>query len=512
MSNEKEMNLSDLAKFASANHGEVIPSDTVETVDEANLPNNPEVITTDNDEPTIVFGTTRKEEEAKIEMARQVEETTHSRPKVSPIKFEDEDALATPNMPEKIEIAPSVDPSEVKTYVKSLIMSGFSPEEANTAAKAHFDKKSVEDAAKTTASEDAVVGVIEINKKDASSEVLGLTEDEHKKLQKVQSIRLVVVEDADLKTIKVDPIKSEHKANYIRSIDGSLSKYGVPLPILGDFVSFRGAQIIQLANAISYEDDKIEEVINKKASLIYDKLIDGGFLKKFGENGKVIMSYSDFANIYPYADIDMGLFGILCASSMEENSSSMKCPNCDTTWDEKYNVKTLLQMDGLSDQYKQRYEDILTSRGNAEAIKDLYDQMHKARRYKSPFTQNIYDVSYPTVARASQIMKRIDQNDQVAVYDSALAIYMNQILVYNPSSDSYVSVPESEPDVMMQTIMTICDEDIQLLLDQIAKELVYSPKFAIHATCPNCKKEHVVDVGIEQLVFLKAQDSSKEIH
>src|SRR5699024_458620 len=101
------------------------------------------------------------------------------------------------------------------------------------------------------------LGVITIDKTQDTND-LSLTTEEHKKLEKVHKIRLIMVEDADLANITIERPDEEHKADYVKSIDGSVSKYSVPLPMMGDFVTFKGAQIIQMVNIINYEDARID--------------------------------------------------------------------------------------------------------------------------------------------------------------------------------------------------------------------------------------------------------------
>lgn len=481
----------------------------------------------DLDQPAIIIGTPIAQTKPDEVPYPHLPSTTveHSVQNATPIKIEDDSILGTVNpvtlSDEELEaLAPNMPDTERKrvadkllldkaTYIKKLIMSGFTPDEAEEAAAANI-KKGISSADAEYQAAHPTNAVIEINKTTGVSD-LGLTQEEHNKLQKVRTIKLITVEDVELKSIKVKPIDAAHKVDYIRSIDNSLSQYSVPLPMLGDFISFRGAQIVQLANAIEYEDNKLDESITRKANLIYDKIISGTLVKKNDENNKVTLSYAEFVNLFPYQDLDMALFGILCASSTEESSTVLHCNACGHDWDQKYNLKTLLQMDGLSDDIKQRYDDILSHRSDHTTLQKMHNDMKAARRYKSPFTNNIYDITYPTIARAVNILRKIDQEDSVQVYNSALALYMNALYIYDAKMDDYLMIDENEVDTMLSTILTLPDDDIQMLLAQAQKEISYTPSFAIKTACPACKKTHTINVGIDQLVFLKAQDSLKAI-
>lgn len=340
---------------------------------------------------------------------------------------------------------------------------------------------------------------------------LGLTQEEHAKLQKVKKVQLVLLEDADLLNIELEHPSEEHKSDYIKSIEGSISKYSVPLPMLGDFVSFNGAQIIQMMNIIQFEDSNLVENINLKASLIYDKISDASILKKFNEHGKSVMSYIEFTNKFPYQDIDMALFGILCASSMEDSVTSLTCQSCNHTWSQTYNLKSLLKMDDMPEYYKSRTEEILANKSNPLELRRLYEERHKVMRYKSPFTNNIYDLSYPSIARATDILSRIDEKDAAMMYLSAIALYMNQILIYNAKTGKYVPISIEEVKLMLDTMKNLPNEDINLLTKMIREKLAYSVKFMMDVECPSCHKKANPEISINDLIFLKAQDFEAEI-
>ena len=413
----------------------------------------------------------------------------------------------TPDMPEDERIKRGVPLlKEFETIMKDLIVNfGLTPEEAKTGAMNRVKNNIKDDYAKYMEA-NPNLGVITIDKTQDTND-LSLTTEEHKKLEKVHKIRLIMVEDADLANITIERPDEEHKADYVKSIDGSVSKYSVPLPMMGDFVTFKGAQIIQMVNIINYEDARIDEIINNKASLIYEKLVGGSVLKKINESTKDKITYMEFINRFPYQDIDLALYAIVCASAMEESSTSLTCEACSHTWDQKYSTKALLKLDNISDAYKQRVDDILGHKGDEEFLTKLYNDRRKARRFKSPFTSNIYDMSYPTVARATNLLRKIDQNDAVMNYISAIGLYLSRILIYNPSKNSYVEISAEEVDLMLDTLQTLTNEDMNMLANQIRDDFFYRAEFAMEVECPSCHKKSTLPLNIENLIFLMAQDS-----
>jgi len=421
-------------------------------------------------------------------------------------------AELAPEMPEEERIkrcTPLL--NEFEKIMKDLIVNfGLSPEDAKTGAMNRV-KNNIRDNYEEYMKENPNLGVITIDKTQDAND-LSLTTEEHQKLERVKKIRLVMVEDADLANITIERPDEKHKSDYVKSIDGTVAKYSVPLPMLGDFVAFKGAQIIQMVNIINYEDARIDEIINNKASLIYEKLVDGSILKKFNNNrNNDKMTYMEFINKFPYQDIDMALYAIVCASAMEESSTSLTCESCSHTWDHKYNIKSLLKLDDLSEYYKDRVDKIIANKGNDAVLRQMYDDRRKARRYRSPFTNNVYDMSYPTVARATNLLKRINQEDNVMSYISAIALYLSRILIYNPKKNSYIEINADETDLMLETMQTLTNDDMNMLASQIRDDFFYRATFAMDVECPSCHKKSTLPLNIENLIFLMAQDSMVEI-
>lgn len=421
-----------------------------------------------------------------------------------------QEIMPTLEVEERVKIAkPILDTKD--SIVKDLIINGgLTPDEAKLAVNNQLRKK-IDEAYKNHAVKaNDEVGTVMINKTDDPNN-LGLTKEEHLKLEKVKKVRLVVVEDMDLANITIERPAEEHKADYVKSIEGSLSKYSVPMPMFGDFLSFRGAPMIQLVNTVNYEDARIDEIISTKASLIYEKLIGGCVMQKYDSVGKNTLSYNEFANKFAYQDIDMALYGILCASSMEENSTSLTCQSCSHQWMQNYNLKSLLKLDGLSDLFKGRVDEVLKYKSNDIEMRKLYEGMRKAKRFKSPFTNNIYDLSYPTIARATNLLKRINPDDDVMTYLSAVALYLSRILIYNEAKGTYVEITADETPLLLETMKSLSNEDINMLTTQIREDLYYTTQFILHARCPECGKESDIPVNIEHLIFLTARDSMVEI-
>ena len=308
-------NLQDLARRAAEANGEIEHFNTVETAPKT-TPMQPEYH--EDDVPTVFIGSPNpsiqnEPNEPEFPTAPTGDSVTTNTSTPKPIMpdlsevdmsinpqqagmSDKEIAEIAPHLPDELRSKVTTDLlSEKSKYKKQLILDGFTPEEAETAAENKF-KKDIEKTDTNYAKENPEIGVIRMDKTDTAKEDLKLTPDEHDKLVTTKAIKLVLVEDAELKNIDIENVSTERKVDYIRNLEGSLSKYSVPVPIYGDYMSFRGAQLIQLANLESRDDDRLEDDLNRRASLIYSKLIGGTLIKKSDNSGKTIMNYQEFCN------------------------------------------------------------------------------------------------------------------------------------------------------------------------------------------------------------------------
>lgn len=398
--------------------------------------------------------------------------------------------------------------SEVFKYKKELMINqGFTSDEANNAAKNRFQRNAV------TANTEYVeknpkLGIVEVSK--INEDQLEFTSEEHDKLQKVKSIKLVIVENQELEVLNIKKdFKEEYLGKYMREIDGSLCHYTTPLPIFGDMVTFNGAQTMQLVSVVSHDDDEISEVLERKATLIYDRLGYGNILTKYDGKGNISMSYNEFINTFMYQDIDIALYAIIVASSMEYSETELKCsePSCKAPFKQKYNMKKLLQPDML-EYFKNRFEEILSNRNSTEIMEKLHNETSRVIRVKSNFTNNVYDMEFPTIGKAISHYKAVDTTNPQAVYNSTIGLYINVLYIYDAKDNTHIPVKGKD---ILSVFGSIPQVDIELLSNYIENHMSFIPKFKLTSKCTKCGKEMVNELSIDQMVFLRAQDSSIQI-
>lgn len=406
---------------------------------------------------------------------------------------------------------------EIAEYKKKLILkAGMTPEEAATAAKNRAKKKSVEHNQEYQQEHpEAVILEIDKSKEDDVQKILD--EDTKAKIVTARAIKLMVVENKDLETIQVKPKDKKLSVGHLRDISESLSHYSVPLLGFGDYATFIGAQSGLLAAAISEENEHVLVTLQKKAELLYRQFRGGTYQgrTKLNDKGEVIpMTFEEFCNWYRFDDVVMGLYAIVVASSMEETESSIDCPSCRRQFNIKYNNKALLDLSGVSDTLKKRVTDIDEARVSREAMEKIHEECSVNHRFKSPFTENIYELGNPTIAEARKRFVEINnakEDFEMTGKASDLFLYVNKIWIKDNDGEYYLVDGTEDPVELAQALPELHEVDIQLLWNWF-NEMHDSPAFKIHTKCPYCGREATDLLSPDEMLFLQARASLVEIH
>lgn len=419
-----------------------------------------------------------------------------------------------PDMPEAKRVAflSEINP-EIEEYRKELMINdGFTSREATQAARNRFKRKAA-DANSKYLEDNPKVGIIEIDAKN--QETFEVPEEFENKLHKVHALKLVIVENKELETLNIlkrDEDKKKYKTRLFRGLNHSLSHYSVPMPCMGDYITFNGAQTLSLVSAAAMDDDTIYESLMKKANLIYSQIFDGTCFHKYDEQGDLIVNFSDFCNTFKYDDVDMAIYGIAVASSMEVSEADVKCVNnaCKRNFNAKYNIKTLLSLEDVNEYYKNRIELIDSYRNQPEKLQQLIDDHNKELRVKSPVTENVYTLSFPSISRALKIFEHFNGEDIKQYGTIMCATYLSEIFIYDEEENGYHEVDMDDIDEVTAILTNIPQIDLNMVSKQLTDRL-YVPKFVFKTKCPHCKNENTETLNIDQLLFLKARDTSMEI-
>lgn len=406
---------------------------------------------------------------------------------------------------------------DIKKYKKELILDyGMTPEEANAAALSRVKAKAIE-ADRKWAEEHPNGVIVTINKEQEKN--LTFSEDEKAKMLHANAIKLVVVDSTALETIRIIEDKTIKKMSHLRDISGAMSHYSVPLLSSGDFATFRGAQTSALLNAITDKDDTWMDMLEKKASVVF-RYFDGATVHsklKLNDKGEEIpITYEDFCNWFHYGDLDIALYAIVVASSMEQTKSTYRCQNreCNQFFDITYNNKSMLDLSNLPEVYKNRISEIDDNRNSMEKLGLVVEKCGQYTRVMSPFSKNIFELHSPTIADArARVAGALAVMDQYNALNLFLLLYAKKIYFYDAASDAYIPPfdTDEDPAEAYKAIENLHQVDLDLINMWINENLFYQPEFKLSVTCPHCKRSAVDNLSVNSMLFLLARASSTEI-
>lgn len=400
---------------------------------------------------------------------------------------------------------------DLKKYRTNLIVNeGMTPEEADEATKnrmKHLGTKLNNE----WIDQHPHTGVITINKED--SDKLALTPEEHDKLVTTKSIKLVCVENKELETLKVidAPTVTKDKLLYIRKSNNAGARYSLPMPIFGDYVTFHGATARSLMQeGIDREKETTLQALERKAQFVYDHFIGGHLMNKYNENGVTMIDFNEFCNRFPWFDIDLAIYGIYVASSPETYTGAITCSFCNEQFDYDFHADKMLITDDFSDNIKKSIDNILQNVTNEEGLKKIHDNNMSAIRMKSPKTNNIYSIQTPTISKARSVFnfKDNDTDNDIGMIVDLLII--REMWIWIPENQAYIHIEPNEQELMYQILKDLNEYDYQLI-SKFLPDYIYVPRFGARTKCPKCDHDLVLQTGIDELVFLLAQDITAEI-
>lgn len=421
---------------------------------------------------------------------------------------------------------------EIKAYRRDLIVNeGLTPDEADKAAKNRVTTSAKNEVAEFY-KDHPEIAVIEVKAEDADK--IDFTPEQESKLEIVKRIKLVKIEDESLSTLKIKDVKDrKEKFSIVHRASSSLAHYDLPFYNACDYMTFNGANILQLSTAISgeYDDEgkNIEPVVSmlqKRAQFLYDHFNNSTLHEKYDIDGNIIFTYEDFINWFKYDDLDTGLYAIYVASSTEMITSAFNCFSaaCTSTlpagearkgkaFEATYNSKGIISFENAGDHEKEVLDAILGAKNNIDAMKKVRDKYLTKFRARSTFTNNVYEFSAPTINDALITYEASgiepDTNDH---YINIYAMWTRAIYVYSGDDENgepeYIEISDIED--IIEYYRGIVETE-RAIINYTLDTNTYYPMFRIKTKCPNCGNESSIALSVSDLVFLRHRSVEAEI-
>ena len=353
-----------------------------------------------------------------------------------------------------------------------------------------------------------------INVPAEAADKIEFSEAQQQKIEKSSKIQLVQVEKKELGTLKIKNVnKKENKLNFIEKMNNKfISTYSTPLPLTGEFATFRGALLIELLQARVENGEMLQETVNKKASLAYKHYVEG-VIHKIKEDGRTIMTYNDFVNKFRYHDLDLMMYAITCASSGPMTVSDLTCSKCGEVFTHEFSVSSLLVTDNFPKKIRDLYEDIIKHRSQLSYIESIQKEHDELLRVQSPITKNIYDIGAPSIARAVSLLNSINPDDPTDIYILALALFTHSVFVYDETDGEYVPFTDEESDGNYDDLISVLKMMPQgelTMLHDVSVEMSYTAEFIMKSKCPHCGTDLVNNIPINDLVFFVTPETPVE--
>lgn len=337
---------------------------------------------------------------------------------------------------------------------------------------------------------------------------LGLTEEEHEKLKLASSITLNEVETIDLATIKVKPFDRK-KININKIIKKTTSplKTNIVLPMSGYVAVMKGCSVYDLMNLFR-DKNNIASSFQTKWSVIYDN-IESTSLGK--------MSFNDFLLNTAFSDLNMFIYGILCATYTKEDTYTVACANdkCMNKIAHKYSMKSLLRAEQFSDRALALIDGAINNSYTKDDAKAWHEQapVMVAKRIKLPESGIIVTLqiksAYDMINNTAMNLDDLSAMDKEKYQDASL-ISLTVSEMYIPDEGEYYKLTDSTE--VIKAIYQLSELDNKVLI-KLVNELNegLDIEFGLaKVKCDKCGEEYAsIPVDMDSILFQKYQRAIK---
>lgn len=421
---------------------------------------------------------------------------------------------------------------EMTTFSKNLIKNqGFTPDEAMSAAIKRASKRAKEENDRFKFDNPETVE-IRVNKTDADKLVID-PEDESK-VHKSAAIKLIEVEDKELKHLKIRRRDSKSNISIMQMNTCALNRYTVPCINTVDMCTFAGTSSYNLVQNVFSDNDTPYDRYAKQIAFVYDRFISSATKNKYGALGNTVMTLEDFSNWFLFPDLQAALYAIYVASSTEMLTSKIKCldPDCKDideketdpnkrtiahTYDYTYNCKELMDFSEMPEEFKMIKTQIERYAGRYDDMKQLQENQQSAHRYKSSMTLNVYDIQVPSCARALEFQKFIKEDDEDHMSESwaNVAMYIHAAYIYTGENDEdgnpIYYEPITDAEELYHLVENVVEPEFQLFYKKFIPKRAFIYSFKLKTKCDKCGRSNDAVVDVPTLVFLKARGTEAVI-
>ena len=335
--------------------------------------------------------------------------------------------------------------------------------------------------------------------------VINFTDEEREKLERSKKIKLEEVETVSLNTIRTKKLKKTKLDNLIKKVTSSC-KSNIVLPASGYTAVMRGCSAHELINLIKGAGSNNTLLdLQTKWSLIYDK-IESTSLGK--------MEYNEFLLNTASIDMNVFIYGILCATYPDEDTIPLTCQTCKCDFQHSYTIGSLIRAEKMTDKLKELVMTAVDSSVTEEMSKEAHEKAPVSinTRIKLPVSGFIIDLQVQSAYDfINKTAKDLTSDSREEKYETAVIMSTGVNKIYIPDPDEEGSYFEIDGSMdIVKTIYSLSDTDNDILTNLVNNTLDgMTFEFGLmDITCPKCKHfTATIPMDLESVLFYKYQQS-----
>lgn len=275
----------------------------------------------------------------------------------------------------------------------------------------------------------------------------------------------------------------------------------------GYSASFKGCGALALATIIPDESGIIDW--HKRFALCYDNLVDTSIGK---------LSFNDFCARTHINDLPNMLFAILRASDPDENMISLECAGCGRTYEQKYKLSELLDLDSITDDMSERIDEIMSN----ESIKEKAMEIHQASpvmtskyvQFDQGYQKVIMELKAPNATTFIEITPHMTYLiEKYSKFVAGILPYIAGVyLIFTPEgSDKEETYHITDVDSIAEILRDLDKTCIQAIGKTLENVKEYdSPTYSFKGSfkCPHCGRlETKIPCTVDSLIFYKVEQA-----
>lgn len=353
--------------------------------------------------------------------------------------------------------------------------------------------------------EDFEKAVVVIDKINAGN--LEFTDEEHKKLERVNKIRVEEVEVVQLSQIKRRRSKPGSVEKLLKRTPTSIRTTNVVLPASGYVATVAGCTPHEL---MTLQADNQNNLLREQTiwSTIHSKVTDTSIGK---------MDFDKFMENTASVDQDVFIYGILQSTFPDDDSITLRCQNPECVdkkgnpkeYEHKYSVRSLLRVEELSEETQARIASYIDASVSSEQALLAHDEapVMQSLAIRLPESGIVLELQLKSAYDYMEVLRSSLNNNLDSKYAQAAAMATTINVALLPPAEGEEEYSEIYDFAeLTQVVYALSNKDYLLFTHKAMdfnKETSFNFGF-IDVNCPHCGEvTEVLDLPISDILFYR---------